>query len=77
MEIRYEDLIKDPLKEIKKIYMKLKLNGIERALPGMNKYLISRKDYKTNVYNINEKVIERVNKNWEFTIKRWRYKPPE
>lgn len=77
VEIRYEDLIKDPLEEVKKIYMKLKLNGIERALPGMNKYLISKKDYKTNVYNINEKVIERVNKNWEFTIKRWRYKPPE
>ena len=77
VDISYEDLVKNPLKQVRKIYLKLKLPGLEKALPGMNKYLESKKDYKVNVYKIDEKIIQRVNEEWEFTIKRWGYKPPK
>jgi len=77
VEISYEDLVKDPLKQVKKIYSKLKLNGYKDALPGMKKYLESKKDYKTNVYKIDKKILKHVDDNWGFTIKKWGYKPPK
>ena len=76
VEISYEELVKDPIKQVRKIYSKLKLPGFKKALPGMNEYLESKKDYKVNVYKIDEKIIKHVEKEWAFTIKRWGYKPP-
>lgn len=76
-EISYEDLVKDPLKQIKKIYTELKISGFENALPGMSRYLEMKKDYKINVYKIDKKIIDEVKKHWSFTIERWGYKPPK
>ena len=72
VEVCYEELVKDPIKQVRKIYSKLKLPGLEKGLPGMNKYLESKKDYKTNVYKIDEKIINHVKENWNFTIKLWK-----
>ena len=76
VEISYEELVKNPLEQVKKIYKKLKLSGLEKGLPGMNRYLESKKDYKVNVYKIDEKVVQRVQEQWDLTIKPWGYKPP-
>ena len=77
IEIKYEDLVADPIKEVKKIYSKLKIPGLDKALPEMQKYLNQQKDYKVNVYKIDEKIISHVKKNWKFTIDLWGYKPPK
>ena len=77
VEIKYEDLVKDPISQVKKIYTILKLPGFENALPGMKRYLESKRDYKTNIYKIDEKVIQHVSKHWAFTIHRWNYSPPK
>ena len=76
IEISYEDLVEDPLKQLKNIYQKLNIKGFEKAIPEFEKYLNSKKDYKTNVYKIDKKIIDNVKKNWNFTIKLWDYKPP-
>jgi len=76
IEVRYEDLVKDPVKQVKQIYSKLKLSGYKNALPGINRYLESKSDYKTNVYKIDKKIIKNVKDNWSFTIDRWGYNPP-
>jgi len=77
VDVRYEDLVSNPIKQVKKIYSKLKLPGLNDALPGMKKYLERQKDYKTNVYTIDKKIIQRVKNNWNFTIESWGYKPPK
>ncbi len=76
IEIKYEDLVSDPIKQVKKIYSKLKLPDFNNALPEMQKYLDDRLDYKTNVYTLDEKIIKHVYNNWNFTIDRWGYNPP-
>ena len=76
VEIRYEDLVAEPEKQVKKIYSTLNLPGLDNALPEMHKYLIKQENYKVNVYQIDEKIIQHVQKNWEFTISKWGYKPP-
>jgi hypothetical protein len=77
IEIRYEDLVEDPLKQVKNIYQKLNIKGFEKAKPEFEVYLNSKKNYKTNVYKIDKKIIDNVKNNWNFTIKLWDYKPPK
>lgn len=76
VEIRYEDLVKDPLKQVEQIYSHLDLPGFDKAVPGMKKYLDRKSDYKTNVYKIDEQIIRHVKENWGFTIDKWGYNPP-
>jgi len=76
VEVKYEDLISNPIEQIKKIYSTLKLPDFEDALPEMKKYLEKQSDYKTNVYAIDDKIVQHVYKNWKFTIDRWKYTPP-
>ena len=77
IEIRYEELVKDPISNVKQIYSKLRLPGFETALPEMSKYLEKQKHYKTNVYNIDKEIIEHIYNNWSFTIDLWKYTPPK
>jgi hypothetical protein len=76
VEIRYEDLVKNPLKQLRNIYDILGLENYENAETYFKKYIESKRDYKTNVYNIDKKIIEKVKNQWDFTIKMWNYKPP-
>jgi hypothetical protein len=77
IEIRYEDLVSDPIKEVKRIYSKLQLSGFQQAKPHMQAYLEKQKEYKTNVYQIDKQIINHVYENWKFTIDLWDYKPPK
>jgi hypothetical protein len=76
VEVKYEDLVKDPVKQVKKIYSELDLPGLKDAMPGIHRYLEEKKDYKTNVYKIDKKIIDHIYKNWKFTIDKWGYNPP-
>ena len=77
VDVRYEDLVSDPIKEVKKIYSRLKIPGFKKAIPEMMKYLDMQKDYRVNVYSIDKKIINHVYNNWNFTIDLWGYKPPK
>jgi hypothetical protein len=77
VDVKYEDLVKDPIKQVSKIYSKLKIPGLKNALPEMDKYLDSKKDYKVNVYKIDKKIIKHIYDKWKFTIDLWGYKPPK
>jgi len=77
VEVRYEDLIRDPMKHIQRIYETLKIPGFETATPAMMKYLDRQSEYKTNVYSIDQRIVQHVERNWKFTIDRWRYTPPK
>ena len=77
VEVRYEELVANPKKQVKNIYEKLNLPGLTEAAPEMDKYLEMQKDYKVNVYKIDKEILDRVKRNWRFTIDLWGYKPPK
>jgi hypothetical protein len=76
VEVKYEDLVSNPMKQVKKIYKKLNLSGLKNAKPEMLKYLEKQKDYKTNVYTIDKKIIKHIYDKWKFTIDLWNYRSP-
>ena len=51
-EIRFEDLEKQPLTEIEKIYCNLRLRGFQSVRGKLESYLASISGYKKNVYDI-------------------------
>jgi hypothetical protein len=77
VEIKYEDLITDPLGQVNYIYTTLKLPGFTAAQPHMRAYLDKQSEYKTNVYAIDKDIIRHVDKHWKFTVDRWEYTPPK
>jgi len=52
VEVRYEDLVADPMGEVKRIYEKLGLGDFDAARPGLEKYLEDVKDYRTNKHEL-------------------------
>ena len=49
-ELRYEDLVADPLTELRKLYDGLGLGGFDRVRPGVEAYLRDTANYRTNVF---------------------------
>jgi hypothetical protein len=49
-ELRYEDLVRDPIGELHRMYQALGLVGFEEALPKFQSYLAENAGYQTNRY---------------------------
>ena len=47
-ELRYEDLVADPVSNLEKMYQQLQLGDYETARPAIDEYLQSIADYKAN-----------------------------
>jgi hypothetical protein len=72
-EVRYEELIKDPIGQMRRIYEQLELGEVGEALPALNEYVAARKDYKTNRYEISPEVRARIGRRWRRYIERYGY----
>lgn len=63
-EVRYEDLVRDPHEQMRALYEKLDLRNFDAVEPKLNEYLKNTKDYKTNKFQIDPAVRERVYQRW-------------
>ena len=75
-EIRYEDLVADPLPVLKGAYKAVELPW-EQAEGPMRDYLRTLAGYKTNRYRLDRAMIDKVTANWDFAVKEWGYEAPE
>ena len=76
VEVRYEDLSREPLPQLERIYAHLGLPGWDDARARMAAYLEGLKDYRKNAYPEDPAVIERVDRHWRFAVDAWGYEPP-
>ncbi|MBC8075175.1 MAG: sulfotransferase, partial [Chloroflexales bacterium] len=73
-EVRYEDLARDPLGELRQIYQALGINGFERAAPRLRAYVAGLRQYQPNEHRtLPEAVRERVRRAWRQSFDRWGY----
>jgi hypothetical protein len=72
-ELRYEDLIRDPVEEVRKIYDRLGLDGFERARPRLARNLTERKAYRTNQHELPDHLRARIARRWQGYIERYGY----
>jgi hypothetical protein len=73
VEVRFEDLEAAPLAQLQRVYERLDLPGFARAEPAFRAYLTSVAGYRKNQYELDDRVIARVNEHWRFGFDEWGY----
>jgi hypothetical protein len=73
VDVRYEDLVTDPLVEIGRIYNELELGDFATAAPAFGEHLDSIQGYRTNEYFVAPETRERIRRRWAGYIERYGY----
>ena len=73
VEIKYEDLIKQPIKQMQHIYQTLNLGDFEKNKSIFEKYVDSQKKVKKAVYKIDDVLKNHIYTQLKETIDRWNY----
>jgi hypothetical protein len=72
-ELRYEDLVRDPIGQLRTIYEHLELGDFEQLLPKLKPYLADTADYKTNRYELPPELRDTITQRWGHVIQRYGY----
>jgi len=73
IEIKYENFVKNPLRTVKNIYSDLKIDGFNNAKPAFEKYIKKHEKYEPANHNPNEKIKEKIYREWGFAFKKFGY----
>jgi hypothetical protein len=72
-DIRYEDLVANPLAEVGKIYDHLELGDYSVAKGRIAEFVAGQKDYKTNKHKLEEPLKARIRREWAGYFERYGY----
>ncbi len=73
-ELRYEDLVRDPMTVMRELYEHLDLGGIERVEPRLKQYLEAHAGYQTNRYRPPTPELQvEIERRWGEVIQRYGY----
>ncbi len=75
-EVRYEELVKDPVGQMRTVYEQLGLGDFEVVRPAIEGYLQRTKDYKTNRHELPSEMRDEITRRWDAFIRRYGYAPP-
>ncbi len=72
-EIRYEDLIANPLQEMESLYQHLNLGDFGRVKPFLQSYLDQNATYETNRYELSNEETSKITQRWGRVIEHYGY----
>jgi len=72
-QLRYEDLVADPVGQLRTVYDRLDLGGFDDVLPRLTNYLAAQASYKTNRYEQVPAVRDEITRRWGDIIRRYGY----
>lgn len=72
-EVRYEDLVRDPVGQMRTLYEHLGLGGFDEVLPRLEEYCARTKGYETNRYAQSPELRDRIRARWGPVIERYGY----
>lgn len=73
VDIRYEDLVADPVGEMREIYKRLNLGDFAEVEVALTRQTMKARDYKTNKYALPPEVADRVRGRWAPYFQRYGY----
>jgi len=77
MEVGFDELEREPMAVVERIYATLELDGFEAARPLFAEYLDSIGGYRKNRFAFPAADNARVAERWRHFIERWGYRPPD
>jgi hypothetical protein len=72
-EIRYDDLVLDPIEEMEKLYDHLGLGGFDEYVPRLKEYLADNANYEPNRYQLTIQEKVEIARRWGAIIRRYGY----
>jgi hypothetical protein len=72
-EVRYEDLVRDPIGQLQTVYAHLQLDGFDEVLPVLEKHVATMRDYQTNRYQISEETRAEITRRWKGYLEQYGY----
>jgi hypothetical protein len=72
-ELRYEDLIRDPVGQMRALYEHLGLGGFDKVQPRLEAYLASIAGYETNRYSLTAQQRAEITRRWGPVIRQYGY----
>jgi omega-hydroxy-beta-dihydromenaquinone-9 sulfotransferase len=72
-ELRYEELVRDPVGAIRGIYEKLGLGEFDSVLPAVEAYVAEMEGYQTNRYELSAEQRNQVTRRWAGFIRQYGY----
>ena len=76
-ELRYEDLVDDPVGVMSGLYEQLGLGGFDAARPALEKHIRELGEYQRNRYEVSNELIEKIGRRWSTVIDKYGYSPPD
>ncbi|MFM9057565.1 MAG: sulfotransferase family protein [Planctomycetaceae bacterium] len=76
-ELRYEDLVADPVGRLREVYERLDLGDFARVRPALEAQARSMKRYRTNDYRIEPRLVDEIARRWRPFIDRYGYRAPD
>jgi hypothetical protein len=73
VEVRYGDMITHPFQQLKNVYKTIGLDGFLDAETMFRTYLSSQQGIKTDRYAMTDKLQQKIERNWGFAIKEFKY----
>ena len=77
VETSFEAVTSRPEVEIRRIYTHLGIEGIEGATKAMSPYFEQMRNYERNRHEIRREDVERIRRDWQFSLERWPYDFPQ
>ena len=74
-EVKYEDFLKRPMTEIKRMYSELNLKSFRDAREKISEYVKSQKSIRRSVYAMDEETKEKIYRKWGFAFDAFGYEP--
>jgi len=74
-EIRYEDLVEDPVGQMRRVYQSLELGQFDKVRPAIEKQLAALAGYRTNRYEISAETRAEIARRWKPFFDEYGYAP--
>jgi hypothetical protein len=75
-ELRYEDLVRDPVGQIRALYDHFGFGGFDAYQPRLERYLATIRNYETNRYELPPEKQAEITTRWGEVIRRYGYERP-
>jgi hypothetical protein len=75
-EVRYEDLVADPVGKLAEAYEQLGLDDFTQMRPALEQHCESMKRYRTNTYRHDPRIVQEIASRWRPFIDRYGYAVP-
>jgi len=72
-ELLYEDLTKDPVAELRRLYSRLELGDFENLRPNLERYLAENSRYEKNRWELTDAQRAEIERHWGEVIRKYGY----